>query len=295
MQHSAPLLRLENPAGFVSIDESLLTGKAGVCDLFVVFSGQSASFALQERSSKRFLAAETLLAGEEGGANGPSFLRKCLKESKVFRLNAHRKSTVAVDNPHYTLLPSGMFRDGDEQSLLRFSVNRDDLIASSVSVEGFDLRVVFGMPPEEESLLHQLLPGCSLVPAVAAALAHIRLSHANSKAPVMHLVAHPGLTSVLVVAGKKLQLANSFRVSGTEETVYHLLNVCEQLELDRHALGLVLSGTGHVIDSLMERLPVYFRGIRMAETNAFRQLTTGLGSIPSGTLLPVLTVSLCES
>lgn len=295
MQHSAPLLRLEKPAGFVVIDDSLQSGKAGVCDLFILFSGRSASFALQERSSKRFLAAETLLADEADSDNGPSFLRKCLKESKVFRLNAHRRSTVAVDNPYYTLLPSAMVRDGDEQSLLRFSVNRDDLIASSVRVEGFDLRIVFGMPPEEESLLQQLLPGCSLVPAVAAALHHIRLSASNTKSPVMHIVAHYGLTTALVFNGKKLQLANSFRVSGTEETVYHLLNVCEQLELDRNTLSLVVSGTGHVMDSLMERLPVYFKGIRMAETTAFRQLATGIRSLPSGSLLPVLSVSLCGS
>jgi hypothetical protein len=294
MRTSAPLLQLEKPGGFVAIDESLLTGQAGMCDLFVLFTPSSASLALRERLTRRFIAAETLLAGDEPNESGPAFIREVLKRSQVFRLNAHRKTTVAVSHPFISLLPSGLIRTGDENSLLRFTVSRNDLIALSTMVSGFDLQVVFGLPPEEESLIRQLIPGCSITHSIAAALEHGKLA-GTPRSMALRVIAHPGILSVVGLSGKKLSFANVFPVADTEEAVYHLLNVAEQLEADRNSLPLQLEGSASACDALMERLAIFFSNVRLADTRIFPLLSNKLKELPAASILPILTVSLCES
>lgn len=294
MKTSAPLLQLEKPGGFVAIDESLLTGQAGLCDLFVHFTPAAASFALRERSSRRFIAAETLLSTGASDESGPAFIREALKRSQVFRLNAHRKSTVAVAHPFINLLPSALVRAGDESALLRFAVSRTDLVALASRVSGFDLQVVFGIPPEEESLIRQLIPGCGIIHAVAAALEHCRLAF-PARTLTLQVVAHPGLIVVIALAGKKLLLANVFPVADTEEAVYHLLNVAEQLEVDRSIVPVQLAGTSFACDALLERLGSFFGDVHVADTRVFPQLSYKLKDLPAPSLVPILTLSLCES
>lgn len=294
MKTSAPLLQLEKPGGFVAIDESLLTGQAGMCDLFILFTPSSASLALRERLSQRFVAAETLLAGDEQEGSGPAFIRDVLKRSQVFRLNAHRKSTVAVSHPFISLLPSGLVRPGDEHSLLRFAVSRNDLVALSSPVSGFDLQVVFGLPPEEESLIRQLIPGCSITHSIAAALEHGKLTE-SSRSMALHVIAHTGVLTVVGLSGKKLSFANVFPAADTEEAIYHLLNVSDQLETDRNTLPVQLEGSASACDALLERLGIFFGNVRLADTRVFPQLSKKLKELPAASLLPILTVSLCES
>lgn len=294
MKNASPLLQLEKPGGFVAIDESLLTGQAGLCDLFVLFTPSAASFALRERSTQRFVAAETLLSAGSAEESGPAFIRDVLKRSQVFRLNAHRKATVAVSHPFISLVPSGLVRAGDESALLQFAVSRNDLAALSSRVSGFDLQVVFGLPPEEESLLRQLIPGCGIMHSVAAALEHCRLAF-STRSMALQVVAHPGIIQVIGLNGKKLVFANTFRVSDTEEAVYHLLNVAEQLEADRNSIPVQLAGTSISCDALMERLHVFFSDVHVADTRVFTQLSYKLKDLPAAALLPVLTLSLCES
>jgi hypothetical protein len=294
MTPSSPLLQLEKPGSFFVADETLTTGQAGMCDLFLLLAPASASLALRERATDKFLAVETIYPGADRAFTGPDFIRHCLKESELYRFNLHRKCTVGVVNTSATLLPAGLVRSGDEQQLLRLSVSRDDLWTGSTRVGGFDIQVVFGVPPEEISLLHQLIPGCNVVHATAAALEHAWLSASASASPVLHVVAHQGIMTVLYTVAKKLRFANSYSVADIEECAYHLLNVCEQLDIDRQAVQVELSGSPTSYDAILLRLQSFFNSIRPAGIGTFSQLGNKLKKLPAADLLPVLTLSLCE-
>lgn len=294
MKKVSPLLQLENPKGFATLDEKLHTGQAGTCDLFIHACEASMTFSLLERSSGKFLAAENILEAPESKSTFAAFLRQSIQDSQLFSLKYHQHCTIAVSNSFATLVPSGLLKQGDEYRFLQLSVSRDDLTAGSSKVNGFDLQVAYGIQPEIRSLLQQLLPNAKILHGLPSQLDYHWMNAASTKGHFATVCAYPGLLTVIVSEGKKLIFANSFLPRDTEEAVYYLLNVCEQLELDRSVIPMELYGTTYTCEALQARLQQYVSNLHATKSIGFAEISYKLKELPAAALLPALVISLCE-
>lgn len=291
---NTPLLQLEKQDGFCVIDETVSTGQAGACDAYLLLSNDYASLVLKERSSGKFLAAENMLPDQKTGKHFTDFLRQVVESSELLQLGLHRKTTVAINNSFASLLPSGLFRSGDENTSLRFAVNRDDLTAFSDKVNGYDLHVVYGVQPEIIALLQELLPGCRIVHALSCALEYQSATFSGTKYTSLRGLYFPGQLSLVVSIGKKLLFANTFDVQTGDEALYYLLNTCEQLDIDRTECRTTICGAPSQVESLIAKAGSYLAHVHATDEANIGALSYKLKTIPGSSLLPALTVSLCE-
>lgn len=291
---NAPLLQLEKQDGFCVIDETLTNGRAGACDLYIHISPDYSSLVLKERSGGNFLAAENILPETKTGKNFTDFIRQVIDSSELIRLAAHRKITVAINNAFASLLPSGLYRAGDEAAALRFTISRDDLTAYADKVNAYELQVIYGIQPEIVNLLQQLLPGCRIIHALTGALEYQSATYSGAKYTSVRVIFNPGMLSVIVSAGKKLLFANSFQVQSPDEALYFLLNTCEQLDTDRHEARVSVCGAPAQVEALVAKAGSYIAHIHATEEANIGSLSYKLKSLPGASILPVLTISLCE-
>jgi hypothetical protein len=291
---NTPLLQLEKQDGFCVIDETLSTGQAGTCDLYIFLSADHALLVLRERSGGKFLAAENILPIPPTGKHFTDFIRYTVENSRLISLGVHRKVTVAINNTYASLLPSGLFRAGDEAANLRFTVSRDDLTACSEKVSAYDLQVIYGIQPEIKSLLQQLLPSCKIVHALSCALEYQGATYAGTKYISLRVLTYPGLLTIVVSDGKKLLFANAFEAHTAEEALYYLLNTCEQLDLDRSECRAAVCGAPAQVEALVAKANAYLTHVHATTDANIGSLSYKLKAIPGSSLLPALTVSLCE-
>lgn len=289
----SPLLQLDSPQGFIASDEKLLTGQAGTCQLFGAFSGSTLSFMLREKATGKILASELLL--NNGTDAYPDFLRQAISQSELVGLRAHQSATLSVFNPYTTLIPSSLFKSGDEKSYLRLAVERDDLLPAYQPVSGFGLHVIFGLVPEMDSLIRQLLPGCTVKHGLAGLLEYQWMATGASKSTQALCVIHPELLTVIINSGRSLILANHFPIRDYEEAAYYFLNVCDQCELDRQQLPVTLAGIPHAVTAVTARWSAYFSQLESLPAVRGAALSYKLKELPAGALLSAYSVSLCES
>ncbi|MFM9028263.1 MAG: DUF3822 family protein [Bacteroidota bacterium] len=293
MKNVPPLLSLESPKGFFTADASIDTGGAGTCELYIHFTAGAMTLALRERSTKKYLAAECVLALSRTFSSLPDQFRSCIENSLIIKSGHFKNTTICIANNYATLLPSSLYRPGDEQSVLNFAVTRNDLIAGSNKVNGYDIRLVFGIQPELQSLMLQTFPGASITHALIPALEFQSLLGASSKETTVQIIAHPELTTAIVSQGKKLLFANSYQTKDAEESTYYVLNALNELDVDLQLTPCSLNGTFFNCEQLRARLQPYLPDICSLDRIGFASLSRSIEQIPASNLLPVVSLELC--
>lgn len=276
------------------MDETIATGQAGSCDLFLMAGASSLALALRETKSRKFLAAEAMVTDASDKGNTLSFLKRSLTENHLVQLAPLSSVTIAVSNHWLSLVPSGLFRAGDEDRILSFNTTRPDLDVAAIRTQGFQAQLIFGMEPELRSLLRQFHPTARILPASAGWLEYVALTGATQRERRVSVLIQEELLTVTVSESKKLLLHNAFPVHDAGEAAYYLLFVCEQLDLDHASTLVQVAGLRPRTDELIGRLQPYLPEITHASDLSFASLTYRLQDLPPSALLPVLTVSLCE-
>ena len=289
VKNAPPLLQLEQLKGFIYADEKLTTGQAGTCALYVHLTSGATTFAVREKTSGKFLGAECILSQE---TSITAQLRQAQRESQLLSITKFNSCEAAVANAFHTMVPAGLFHRGDETDLLRFSISRTDLEPAVDEVTGLGIKVIYGIQPELKALLHQSFTDLKLKSAVACQLEYQLLNAARTKAPVMQLVCHPELLTIIVSEGKKLLFVNSFNIRDMGEATYYTLMAGEQLDLEISTLDIELNGTMHCCEILKTRLEAYCGEITYSEGLFKDELSYKLQSAQTSGLMPVLTLGL---
>lgn len=293
MKNVPPLLSLESPKGFYSADASIESGQAGSCELLIHFTAGAMTLALREKNTRNFLAAECILPATRNNASLPDQFRNCIENSRIVNSGHFKSTRISVANTFTTLLPASLFRQGDEQSVLNFSVTRNDLSAGSTKVNGYDIQLVFGIQPELQSLMLQTFPGATITHALASGLEYQALSGAGNRETYVQLISHPDLLTVIIAQGKKLLFANSFQIKDAEEAAYYTLFSLNELDVELETLHCSLSGTFFNCEQLKARLQPYLPGVMALDRISFASMSRTVEQVSASNLFPVLSLELC--
>jgi hypothetical protein len=288
-----PLLSLESPKGFFAADNAFESGQTDSFDLHLHFATGATTLAVREKSSRKYLAAECILTSDKRPLTIPEQFRKTLNESRLISKGRYRNTVVSVSNAFATLVPSALFRSGDEQLTLGFSVTRNDLVASATKVNGYDLQVVFGVQPELQSVILQSFPGASVIHALAPSLEYHAMLGSGNRDTLVQLIIHPDLLTVIASQGKRLLFANSFPVKDSEEAAYYTLFALGQLDVETSESAVLLQGTYFNCEELRARLRPYLSGITLNDKLGFATTSRMLEQVSAAHLFPAISIDLC--
>jgi hypothetical protein len=218
-----------------------------------------------------------------------------IKENKLLQNNFTNVSAAIVHN-RSTLVPNVLFEKDNKNTYLHFNHN----IESEDSVMVDDLKNtatknIYVLPDCLDRTLRQRFSNIKFIHHSTALLDNVLLQHKHEDKP--RVAVHVQMThfEVLVTGGKKLLFYNSFGYQASEDFIYYLLFVCEQLKLNPDNLELTLLGEINRNSTVYNILHKYVRNIRFGERSDSFEYSTRLAEIPKHFYYNLFNQYLCVS
>jgi len=247
-------------------DETADLRKTDDHSLHMLGGSGSFAFAVINQSQNKYVALESY---NLQNIYSPEILTQTLEQIiKDHPLLKNKYSTVsfAYDDHRSTLVPEALFDADNLKTYIDFNhtVGTDDLILSD-SLKNTEARNVFLFPSSLREMLQKYHPRIKLRHHSSALLESMAVLYKNESKP--KLVLHISLThfEIIFFEGKHLRFYNTFRHQTSEDFIYYLLFVCEQLKLNPETLELVLIGEVEKNSTLYSMLYKYVRNVRFGE------------------------------
>ncbi|MBL0065403.1 MAG: DUF3822 family protein [Bacteroidetes bacterium] len=284
-------------ASIFILDESLETQTAGRCDLFVSVEPGGIQLALKELKENCFLALECFPADpKKTETQWTEVFEKISAQSKLLRKYEFARVTVSISTPYYTLVPDGLFRKGDEQGYLQFNFPvEQDMTVYATPVPFFQLYSVFAIPTSLVTELNHLFEDPEIVHHSRALLESMSMFARTHQERQLFLNFYGNDMDAIVTDGKNLILMNSFSCKGIEDTLYFVLFLCEQLDMNPETIDVRLAGNIEKESALYKLLFRYIRNLSFSTRPGPAEYSYGFKDLPSQFFHPLFSLALCES
>ncbi len=248
------------------IDETADTKQGPQHSLHLLAGPGSFSLALINDATNKFVGLESYnLQNVFSTESLVQTLEQIIDAHRFLKVN-YSSVFFAFDNYKSTLIPEALFDPGNTESYLRFNhiLNAGDLILTD-QLRNIESRNVFVFPSLLKDMLLKYYPKIQIRHHSSALIESLAMRYKNESKP--KLVLHISLThfEIILFEGKHLRFYNTFRHQTSEDFIYYLLFVCEQLKLNPETLELVLIGEIEKNSAIYAILYKYIRNIRFGE------------------------------
>ncbi|MFI5149198.1 MAG: DUF3822 family protein [Bacteroidia bacterium] len=242
---------LKNTSGFTL---HLIAGP-GVCSFAVYHKAQNKFVALESYHLQQALNAESLSKA----------LSSLFRDHPVLSL-PFESVCMAYDSARSTLVPEALYDPAQVSSYIGFNhpAEAGDEVMTDVLTQ-LETRNIYYLPSAVKKAVQERFPKAKFRHPATALLESLVLKYKNESKP--KLVVHISLShfEIILFEGKNLKFYNTFRHQTSEDFMYYLLFVCEQLKLNPETLELILIGEVEKNSAIYSMLYKYVRTIRFGE------------------------------
>lgn len=159
----------------------------------------------------------------------------------------------------FTLVPSEYFKPDRAERWLHFNarINEEDVIISR-QIPSADSVIVASINSNEHKKLYEMAPGAVFIPIQAILINSFLTGNDNQTSERILVHGRNHYTDFIVVRGNKLLLASSYHTLATDDVLYYLIYIIEQLGLNPHDGCVSLSGNLVNKDETIARLKNFF-------------------------------------
>jgi hypothetical protein len=226
----------------------------------------SFSFAILDKAKNRFVALESYhLQHALNSENLSKTLDELVGGHTLLKEN-FEDVYFAYDSPRATLVPEALFDAQQIRSYIQFNhISEANDQVMSDQLKHLDTRNIYLLPENVQKAVTKLYPKARFRHASSSLLESLAMKYKNE--PNAKLVVHVSLThfEIILFEGKHLKFYNTFRHQTSEDFMYYLLFVCEQLKLNPESLELILIGEVEKNSAIYSMLYKYIRNIRFGE------------------------------
>jgi len=260
------------------IDERF-RAKVNALDLFLQISNSNVFSARFNENTSEYVGFEKFNFTTESTWN------KVISGLEGIILNSNYKEfktiSVAVSNQLFTLVPSALFDEKELSTYLKFNHLIEDESQFRYyfnKIEAFQAVVIYAIPRALDFMLQAKLPPLQLNHFSIPLLEAINIQVWRKQDLLVHI--QNNQFEVIYAPNKKLTFFNSFSYQSTEDFIYFLLYVMEQLQLDRETVNLNLWGEFEEKSAIYEMLYKYIRSITIGERPKDVQFSAVLSELP---------------
>jgi hypothetical protein len=142
-----------------------------------------------------------------------------------------------------------------------------------------DMIMLYRMPGYQYYLLHDNFSAATSTHKYSLMLQE--WTKRETEADAMQLLFYRSHFILMAMKEKKLQLINSFLYQTPEDAVYHILNVCARLELEKEQVAFYFSGLLDVQSNLYKELSLYLLNIYFLSPPPETLAAAGFGEYPA--------------
>lgn len=252
--------------GLNIVDEMLDRKYAGSYHLSLLAGLDSFSCCVLDSKRNRYLAlCSWTFQGVYNWATLAENLNTITRETPLLQYGFKTVSAAVVNNKS-TLIPNALFENGQEEKYLRFNhaLEEDDLVRVD-QMKNLEARNIYALPGNLERTLGRHFPNVKFIHHSTSFIESVLLQYKNLGQLKVAVHVQMSHFEVAVIEGKNLLLYNSFAHQTSEDFIYYLLFVCEQLKLNPEKLELVLLGEIERNSAIFSILYKYIRNISFGE------------------------------
>jgi hypothetical protein len=249
--------------------------------LHVLAGAGSLALALLDSNQNKFVALESYNLQNTFTADALALALDQVLSTHPFLKKDYAAVRFAYDSHRSTLVPEALYDPAALDSYIRFnhSLEKDETVYSD-QLRNMDTRNIFILPNVLQKTMQALYPQVKFQHSSSALLEGLARQYKNETKP--KLVIHVSLThfEIVLFEGKHLKFYNTFRHQTSEDFIYYLLFVCEQLKLNPETLDLILIGEIERNSAIYAILQKYVRNIRFGERPEVFAYAHPLNTIP---------------
>lgn len=278
------------------VDESLDAKLASSYHLSLVAGLDSLSACVLDTRRNKYLAINTWTF--QGVYTWPALSEafdSIVSKNKLLQ-STFKSVSAAVVNNRSTLVPNALFDAGSKEKYLSFnhSTEAGEAIMAD-DLKSIEAKNVYAMSSALEKTLRAQYGNVKMLHHSTTLLESLMLQYKlqNARKVIVHVqLSH---FEVVVLEGKNLLLYNSFAHQTSEDFIYYLLFVCEQMKLNPEQLELVLLGEIERNSAIYTILHKYIRNIRFGERTDSFEYSYKLDEIPKHFYYNLFNQYLCIS
>ncbi len=265
------------------IDESFETAKTHSYTLILQISADGLLAAVKEKQKNRFIAFENYSfqnCYDLNNVNG--LLEEIISTGKLFANSFDAVHCIAVNNTS-TLVPEAVYESERKIDYLQFTsgeyLKKENTFAETV--QSLDAKNVFSIPFNLTSLLDKQFNNIHYHHHSTLLIESLLRQNKNQQVKKLIIHVQASHFEILVIEGKKLLFYNTFNHHTSEDLLYYLLFVCEQLQINPEKVNLLVLGELEKNSGLFLLLQKYIRNISMGERTDTTDFSYQLQSIPT--------------
>lgn len=282
---------------FNAYDESLNKAHSKSYSLSIQLSLDGFSFTLFNTLNSKFLSLESVELSHLEHPAAFSRIFRSFAEEHPWLAGDFSQVNVFFETSKSTLIPSPLYDPGDRAVLAGFNFEvTDDLEVQHDRLNNADAFLLYVMPKELISQLHQVFPGHTMKCHAAVLIEVLMLMHKNLPAKKrMFVNVRNAQLDIVITDGKKLLFYNSFPYHSKQDFIYYIIFVLEQLNLNPEEIELKLSGRIDKRSTLYDMAWKYIRNLQFQELSPTFRYSYLFNDIPAHYYFTLLNAGLCES
>ncbi len=275
-------------------DESFDEQAVSQYHLALELSSSGLCFAVLDLTRNKFILFENYLFQKKIAAEVLVDELRNVIFQKSFQTKNFKSVSVGFFSSKFTLIPSALYDQTLCDKYLEF--NTPLLSAESIlsdHIKSFDTHCVYALEKKTIEAIQKLFPNASLLHTLSPLLEILSASFKNvsGKNVIVHL--QQGHFEMIVLEEKKLVFANTFSYQTSEDFLYYVLFVCEQLKINPEIIELNLIGEVEKNSAIFSILSKYVRNLKFGNRPEMFEYSYVFDGIPSHFYINLFSHTLC--
>ena len=220
-------------------------------------------------------------------------LREILESDPLLRRTV--KETLVIYNfPECSLVPEPLFSmDNNREIIDTLHGDLQKGLILSEKIPWWELFNVYRISPDLHQLLQRSFTAGKYWHYYSLLLKSFKMFDSNDPEDCIKVIFYSDKMIALFVRDGKVQLVQTFLYQDTKDVIYHLLNCCRQLGLDRENVKLLVGGLIDRQSALSAELNKYFLRLRFEEIDESIKITDELKELPLHYFSSILKIAVC--
>jgi len=211
---------------------------------------------------------------------------------------AFHKVRILLEQGKSTLVPEALFNEEEAGSIFDFNVAGGPYQKTELKhdhLKSTNAYAIYRLPSQLQRLCEKYFPGAAVYHYSTANIQSLFHKYRNADNDKQLFVNTAGThIDILQIKNKKLDYYNSFSYNTTEDFMYYLIFVVEQLDLNPENVELMMLGEIEKHSSLSDLVHKYVRHIRFIERNPEFRYSFVFDQLPPHYYYNLFSASLCE-
>ena len=254
--------------GISIIDEGFIRNRSANFHLSVQVGTDGLQHSVFDIKNNRYIALEAFTFQ---GIHNPTALADAVHElvsQNTVLGNIFKSVQVGIVNERSTLIPNALFEKGKEQDYLGFNhfLAKEDMV-HVYDLKSIEAKNIFSIPVEVFNAFRKHFPNAKFNHHSSPLLEGVLNAYKNQAEKKIFVHVQLSHFEIVVLQGKDLLFYNSFRHQASEDFIYYLLYVCEQLKLNPENTELILLGEVERNSAIYSIIYKYVRNIKFGTRN----------------------------